>query len=64
MNNTDFYEDSKLIYELFISFKKEPCRSKIDKLLPLLRKNSLNVNSILLFNYSLMHIKQGPDTMK
>ena len=64
MSNADFYEDSKLIYELFISFKKEPSRSKVDKLLPLLRKNSLNVNSILLFNYSLMHIKQGPDTMK
>ena len=62
--NTDFYEDSKLIYELFISFKKDPTKNKIDKLVPLLRKNSLNVNSLLVFNYSLMHIKQGPDTMK
>ena len=64
MNNCDFYEDSKLIYELFISFKKDPTKNKIDKSLPLLRKNSLNVNSLLVFGYSLMHVKQGPDTMK
>jgi ankyrin repeat protein len=64
MNNYDFYKDSKLIYELFISFKNDPTKNKIDKLLPLLRENSLNVNSLLVFDYSLMHVKQGPDTMK
>jgi len=58
------FEDSKILYDLFMSFKKKPDKQKIDKIIPILENNALTINSILVFDYSLMHVKQGKDTMK
>ena len=57
-------KDSKMIYKLFTSFKTYPTKDKIVEILPILKKNLLNVNSILVYDYSLMHVNQTVETMK
>ena len=66
MENCDsiFYKDFKMIKNIHHKFKKKPSREGIDKMLEVLQRNSLTINSIIIYNYSLLHVPQEYDTMK
>ena len=62
--DSNYYKDFKIIKNIHSEFKKKPSREGIDKMLEVLQRNSLTINSIVIYNYSLLHVPQEYDTMK